>query len=180
MADGVLEFASPDARAMQLLGGVPDLPTQLDFEPLKPRIYKGSPLQRWNEAQRAAGADPESIAFEAEQRALKAADGERWDASGTERRAESARSRAALLRHHAAKRRATKLQRTPAWADMAAIRAVYDRAQAITRETGIEHHVDHELPLQGELVSGLHVHNNLQVLTASENSKKRNRFEVTE
>lgn len=86
--------------------------------------------------------------------------------------------RQALVTFHANKRRAAKLQRTPAWADLDAIRAVYLEAQRRTRETGIQHHVDHEIPLQGRLVSGLHVHNNLQILTGSENSKKRNRFEV--
>lgn len=86
--------------------------------------------------------------------------------------------RVAVVRFHAAKRRTAKLQRTPAWADMAAILAVYVEAARLTRETGIQHHVDHDIPLQGKLVSGLHVHNNLQILTGSENSKKRNRFEV--
>jgi hypothetical protein len=91
-----------------------------------------------------------------------------------ERRRES---RAALVRHHEAKRRAAQLQRTPLWADMAAIRAVYAEAARLTRSTGTVHHVDHVLPLQGLLVSGLHVHTNLQILTAAENSRKRNRFE---
>lgn len=71
-----------------------------------------------------------------------------------------------------------KRLRTPHWADQAAIREVYREAQRMTRETGIAHHVDHEIPLNGRLVSGLHVHNNLQILTRSENSRKRNRFEV--
>lgn len=86
-------------------------------------------------------------------------------------------ARAALVRHHEAKRRAAQLQRTPPWADMRAIRRVYAEAARLTRETGAVHHVDHTIPLQGELVSGLHVHNNLQVLPASENIRKRNRFE---
>lgn len=88
--------------------------------------------------------------------------------------------RLALLRFHANKRRAAKIQRTPAWADLDAMRDMYDRAHALTEETGAEYHVDHIYPLQGKLVSGLHVHNNLQILTASENSKKRNHFEVEE
>lgn len=87
--------------------------------------------------------------------------------------------RRALVRFHASKRRAAKLRRTPSWADMAAIRLVYERAAALTAATGTPHHVDHEYPLQGALVSGLHVHNNLQVLTGVENSRKHNHFEVT-
>lgn len=38
------------------------------------------------------------------------------------------------------------------------------------------HHVDHEIPLQGELVSGLHVAENLQYLTGPENMSKGNSF----
>jgi hypothetical protein len=97
------------------------------------------------------------------------------EAQARERRIEARR---ALVRYHVAKRRAAKLRRTPPWADMEAIKAVYEEARRLTRETGIDHHVDHEIPLQGELVSGLHVHNNLQILTGSENSRKKNRFEV--
>jgi 5-methylcytosine-specific restriction endonuclease McrA len=86
--------------------------------------------------------------------------------------------RNANWRHQAAKRHACKLQRTPPWADMRAIRALHAEAQRLTMETVISHHVDHIIPLRGRLVSGLHVHNNLQILTGSENSSKWNRFEV--
>jgi hypothetical protein len=93
-------------------------------------------------------------------------------------RERAAEARRALVRFHVAKRRAAKLRRTPPWADLDAMRAIYDEARRLTRETGIEHHVDHEIPLQGELVSGLHVHNNLRIITGAENSRKKNRFEV--
>ncbi|MDM0041827.1 HNH endonuclease signature motif containing protein [Variovorax sp. J22R193] len=79
-----------------------------------------------------------------------------------------------------AKRRASKLQRTPAWADLKAIQAFYAEAKRLTLATGIVHHVDHIIPLQGKTVSGLHVANNLQILTAAENLKKNNRFEGLE
>lgn len=76
-----------------------------------------------------------------------------------------------------ARRKAALLQRTPAWADHAAIDAVYERCQAIVLATGIKQHVDHVIPLQGKLVSGLHVENNLAIIPAVENKQKSNLFE---
>ena len=61
---------------------------------------------------------------------------------------------------------------TPLWADLQAIRNIYQEAQ-IHKLT-----VDHIIPLQGEFVSGLHVHNNLQLLPQSENFKKGNKYAV--
>jgi len=110
--------------------------------------------------------------------AHEAAKRERAAQRQTERAQRRAETRPALVRHHTAKRRAAKLRRTPPWADMAAIEAFYAEARRLTVETGVPHHVDHDIPLQSELVSGLHVHNNLQILTGSQNSRKKNRFEV--
>jgi hypothetical protein len=69
---------------------------------------------------------------------------------------------------------ARKIKALPAWADMKAIRAVYETAKSTTLSTGVEHHVDHIVPLQSEIVCGLHVSHNLQVLTADENRRKQN------
>lgn len=74
--------------------------------------------------------------------------------------------------------RAKTLRRMPSWVDKKAMQGFYAEARRLTRATGVAHHVDHIIPLQGELVSGLHVPENLQVLPGSENSKKRNHFEV--
>jgi hypothetical protein len=76
-----------------------------------------------------------------------------------------------------AKRRAAKLQRTPPWADLKAIEAVYD-LRAFCNSVAGPAAVDHVVPLQGDDVSGLHVHTNLQILPAAENIAKSNRFDT--
>lgn len=65
-------------------------------------------------------------------------------------------------------RRAAKLQATPIWADLEKIKEIY-----ATCPEG--YHVDHEYPLISDWVCGLHVHQNLQHLTAEENLRKGNR-----
>jgi hypothetical protein len=69
---------------------------------------------------------------------------------------------------------AARLNAMPPWADEKAIKAIYAEAARMTRETGIPHDVDHIYPLQGRTVCGLHVAANLQVITHSENCRKRN------
>jgi hypothetical protein len=78
------------------------------------------------------------------------------------------------------KRRAAKLLRTPNWLtadDLFIIEEVYHLAKLRTELTGIPHHVDHILPLQGKIVSGLHVPANLQVIPAKINLQKSNKHE---
>ena len=77
-----------------------------------------------------------------------------------------------------AKHRAAKLQRTPIWGDYLKIEEVYLEAYNKTKETGIRYEVDHIIPLQGKLVSGLHIDNNLQVITKKANCSKGNRFQI--
>lgn len=68
-----------------------------------------------------------------------------------------------------AKRRACQINRTPPWADLAAIKQFYKNCPC-------GYHVDHIIPLQAELASGLHVLLNLQYLPAIENLLKGNTF----
>ncbi len=77
----------------------------------------------------------------------------------------------ALARRRDAVRRAT-----PAWADLVAIKAIYEEAINTTQRTGIPHVVDHYYPLRGRMVCGLHVENNLRVITHAENAWKLNRM----
>jgi hypothetical protein len=85
---------------------------------------------------------------------------------------------AAALR---AKRRAAKLKRTPKWLtkeDYEKIKSIYALAVFLNETTDNEWHVDHIIPLQGKLVSGLHVPDNLQVIPARENLIKKNKYKV--
>ena len=75
-------------------------------------------------------------------------------------------------------RRVAKIQRTPAWADRDAIKGLYEEAARLQEVLGIEMHCDHIVPLQGELVCGLHVESNLQVIPAVLNLRKSNKFKV--
>jgi hypothetical protein len=75
--------------------------------------------------------------------------------------------------------RAAKRNACPTWVDRAEIKCFYDQARALSKETGIKHHVDHIIPLKSKIVCGLHVPQNLVVITATDNLRKGNRFDPT-
>lgn len=64
-----------------------------------------------------------------------------------------------------------------AWADKQAIAKIYAEAAMLTAQTGVRHEVDHIIPLKHPLVCGLHVPENLRVVTRSENARKSNKYE---
>lgn len=72
-----------------------------------------------------------------------------------------------------AKRRATALRATPTWAEHEQITALYEQARRLTETTGVDHQVDHIVPLNSEIVCGLHCIANLQILTADANNRKK-------
>ena len=77
------------------------------------------------------------------------------------------------------KRRLAKLNRTPSWLtpiDFERIENEYKLAAILTKLWGESWHVDHIIPLQGKMVSGLHVPSNLQVLRGKDNVKKANGY----
>ena len=74
-----------------------------------------------------------------------------------------------------ARRRAVESKATPLWANQFFIAEVYDLSHRRTRMTGILWHVDHIVPLQSDLVCGLHVEHNLACIPAFENLSKNNR-----
>lgn len=74
------------------------------------------------------------------------------------------------------KRREEVKQRTPCWADLKKIDEIYEQCRRVSELTGVAYHVDHVIPLRGKNVCGLHVHTNLQIITAEQNLKKGNSF----
>lgn len=77
-----------------------------------------------------------------------------------------------------AMRRVQELRAMPRWADRDAIAQIYVAAEQKTRSTGTSYQVDHIVPLRHPRVCGLHVEHNLQVITAGENARKGNRFQI--
>jgi hypothetical protein len=75
-----------------------------------------------------------------------------------------------------ARRAAAKIKATPGWANSFFIAEAYHLARLRTTATGILWEVDHLIPLRSKTVCGLHAENNLQLLPASENRKKSNRY----
>lgn len=85
------------------------------------------------------------------------------------------------INYLSAKRRALKNQATPKWLSeeqLDEIQSFYTIAKLFQIYDGNEYHVDHIIPLNNSLVCGLHVPWNLQVLSATDNLIKSNKFEM--
>jgi len=81
-------------------------------------------------------------------------------------------ARAASVRY-----RASKLQATPKWLTedhLLEIKHLYKLRKDLVAETGVMHHVDHVVPLKSDIVCGLHVPWNLQIIPARDNLSKNN------
>lgn len=74
-----------------------------------------------------------------------------------------------MRKEYEAYRRAIKIKAIPSWANIQMIKEIYSKCPK-------GYHVDHIVPLLGVSVCGLHVENNLQYLTASDNIEKSNKF----
>jgi hypothetical protein len=81
-------------------------------------------------------------------------------------------------REYSAQRRTILEQAVVSWRNQDKINNIYKQAKELEDRDGIKRHVDHIVPLNGKEVSGLHVENNLQILTAEENLKKSNSFQI--
>lgn len=80
------------------------------------------------------------------------------------------------------KREASKINATPKWLTEEQIKeilSIYEEATQLELLDAVPRQVDHIIPLRHKDVCGLHVPWNLQVLTASDNCRKSNRFDGT-
>lgn len=77
---------------------------------------------------------------------------------------------------HSAKRRATKQKATPQWSETTNIRVMYLDAKIQSDNTGLTYEVDHIIPLQSNLVCGLHCLDNLRVISSIDNRTKSNYY----
>lgn len=80
-----------------------------------------------------------------------------------------------------ANNRSKRIKRFPAWLSkeqLLEIQSFYKLASELSKRDSIMYHVDHIVPLNGRLVSGLHVPWNLQVLRWDDNISKNNKFVI--
>lgn len=99
-----------------------------------------------------------------------------WQAQNEHARKDYVAENRHKYRAYAMGRNAQKVNATVAWADIDVINSIYEAAVALSIETCSAFHVDHIVPLQSDFVCGLHVQDNLQILSASENMSKGNHW----
>lgn len=90
------------------------------------------------------------------------------------RKAWKAKNGARVLLHGRFRKRNMK-QATPPWLTPGhwyLMNLFYEQARQLTADTGIEHNVDHVVPLRGKTVSGLHVPWNMRVMVAAANQQR--------
>lgn len=83
---------------------------------------------------------------------------------------------------YAQNRRAKELQRTPPWAKEIMddyMKMLCKFRDSLTKHTGIKQSIEHTIPLQGKLISGLHLPYNLEIMSLSKNAEKQNKFTPT-
>jgi hypothetical protein len=79
-------------------------------------------------------------------------------------------------RHQGGRYIAAVLLSCPPWVDLAPLRALAAESKRRTKETGVQHALDHIVPLRHPLVCGLTVPWNLQIITKQQNDSKGNRW----
>ena len=77
-----------------------------------------------------------------------------------------------------AKYRAMKYKSMPKWANKDYIKLFYKLAKFEAERIGKKVQIDHIVPLTSDKVCGLHCEHNLQLLTATANREKHNKFTI--
>ncbi len=98
-----------------------------------------------------------------------------WVKDNPERAAQFKHAQKPYRAERVMRRYARQQHATPAWADHEKIATIYAIAAFLTEATGVEHQVDHYYPIMGRLSCGLHVHQNMRVITGQANRSKGNR-----
>lgn len=160
---------------------VSDGQCQCELCRLKKSQYQAGYYQIWADQNRATIKSYQSK-YRTENRRKRVTYNASWKEANKERHAAfQAAYRSRNLDKGAARtamRRARIAAATPAWltsTHQAEIAKAYAMREKISAITGIEHHVDHVIPLNGVRVCGLHVPWNLQVIPAKDNMKKSNK-----
>ena len=99
----------------------------------------------------------------------------RNDPNNKARKAQLSREQPAANAARARARYMRVRQAIPPWADLDAIRAIYEKVQTLRQQTGLPYEVDHVVPVNSAHVCGLHCEANLQVLLEAQNIAKGNR-----
>jgi len=74
-------------------------------------------------------------------------------------------------------RRKSVKNATPKWCNKQLISKIYNLRSKLNKLAGYaKYHVDHQIPLKGKTVSGLHVENNLKIKLAKDNLMKGNKL----
>lgn len=90
----------------------------------------------------------------------------------------------AIIARNAARKKHVR-KATPQWADTELIRSLYEAVYWLNKgsemfDLNVTFHLDHEVPLRGKDVSGLHTEANLRIIEATANMSKGNRWSQPE
>jgi len=81
-----------------------------------------------------------------------------------------------VLKHPRARYIIAAALSTPPWIKSTDFKAILEERVRKTAETGVEHVIDHIVPLNNPIVCGLSVPWNFQVISRKENATKNNRW----
>jgi 5-methylcytosine-specific restriction endonuclease McrA len=127
------------------------------------------------ECLRLKNADPKVVRYK---KMHKAKNRQRYTELGREYKKKWNKENPNYFTEYAIKRNKVLRNATPLWADLSMITTKYKERDCMSKLTGLAHHVDHIVPLQGKNICGLHVAANLRVILARDNLVKHNKWKV--